>query len=350
MMSRATFDPSHFKLEDLFRAKDEQRQRLAKLPFEEKIKIVEKLRASVSAAMRNEKLVFESFLKTCPEFADERIEEWDVVEEWYAKRALEPPAHPYDKRPDVIAVTASGRRIGIELKSWVNREQIAKARRQERIQDNVLKALGKQPPNETRHIGWVWLSPKQVRFDAGDAANFRQQMFALLEHVDSSWPQEHGLRHCSQETTDFSGFPILGKYLLRVQAEPAIRERFEINWIDFRPPGGFYSSKATLDTLSSSLIAHRSDERYKDLRTEVGLDEVYLLVHYDFKAFAYNTPFDAPNFGFKEAAEFASSVLDGDGGYFDQVFLFHFLWGKEEAYRISPPDERLVACTSQSKR
>jgi hypothetical protein len=88
------------------------------------------------------------------------------------------------------------------------------------------------------------------------------------------------------------------------------------------------------ETLRSSLLAHRSHERYRELRTQVDLDEVYLLVHYDFKAFAYNTPFDAPNFGFKEAAAFASEVLAGDGGYFDRVFLFHFLWGKEEAYRI----------------
>jgi hypothetical protein len=88
------------------------------------------------------------------------------------------------------------------------------------------------------------------------------------------------------------------------------------------------------ETLRSALLAHRSDPKYKDLKAHIGLDEVYLLVHYDFKAFAYNTPFDAPNFGFKQAAEFASSVLDGDGGYFDRVFLFHFLWGKEEAYRI----------------
>jgi hypothetical protein len=89
-----------------------------------------------------------------------------------------------------------------------------------------------------------------------------------------------------------------------------------------------------LETLSGSLLAHISDPRYKDLQTQLGLDEVYLLVHYDFKAFAYNTPFDAPNFGFKEAAEFATKVLDGKGGYFDRVFLFHFLWSKEEAYRI----------------
>ena len=89
------------------------------------------------------------------------------------------------------------------------------------------------------------------------------------------------------------------------------------------------------ETLRKALVAHTKDERYnKDLRTQVGLEQVYLLVHYDFKAFAYNTPFDAPDFGFKEAADLASNWLRGDGGYFDRIFLFHFLWGEEEAHRI----------------
>jgi hypothetical protein len=42
-MSSKTFDPSKFTVEDLFRAKKERRQRLANLPFEEKIEIVKKL-------------------------------------------------------------------------------------------------------------------------------------------------------------------------------------------------------------------------------------------------------------------------------------------------------------------
>ena len=91
-MSSATFDPNKIRVEDLFRAKEERRQRLARLPFEEKIKIVKKLQTGVSAAMKNEKLIFDSFLKACPDFASEPIEEWDVVEEWYAKRALAPPS------------------------------------------------------------------------------------------------------------------------------------------------------------------------------------------------------------------------------------------------------------------
>ena len=335
VMSSATFDPNKVRVEDLFRAKDERRQRLSQLPFEEKIKIVEKLQAGISAAMKNEKLIFESFLKVCPDFAGEPIQEWDVVNEWYAKRALASPSQPFDQRPDVIAVTASGKKIGIELKSWVNRDQIAEARKQERIQENILKAIGEQPRNGTQHIGLIWLSAKQVRFDEADGAQFREQMFGLIEQVDNNWSkkpdweQEH-----SDRMGDLSSFPILEKYLQGVRFYPSTRSHFDIKWIRFPSPGGAYSPNEMLETLTSSLIAHRKDERYKDLRKHVGLDAVYLLVHYDFKDFAYNTPFGAPNFGFKEAAKVASHILDRDGGYFDRIFLFHFLWGEEEAHRI----------------
>ncbi|HXM35357.1 MAG TPA: hypothetical protein VN920_09240 [Pyrinomonadaceae bacterium] len=285
--------------------------------------------------MKNEKLIFDSFLKACPDFANEPIEDWDVVEDWYVRRWLEPPPHPFDKRPDIIARTASGKRIGVELKSWVNREQITEARKQERTQQNILKAIGEQPPNATQHIGYIWLSARQVRFDQRDAANFHQQMFGLIEQVDNTWSQKPDWdQELFDNVHDFAGFPILEKYLRSVEFHPC--PRFDMDWIQFPTAGGFYSPNQMLGTLSTALLAHRSDVGYKDLRTQAWLNEVYLLVHYDFKAFAYNTPFDAPNFGFEQAAKFAADVLAGDGGYFGRIFLFHFLWGKEEAYRIFP--------------
>lgn len=332
-MSSHTFDPNKFRVEEIFRAKQARRQLLAKLPLEEKIKIVERLQ-TLSAAMENEKLIFDSFLKACPAFAGEPIAEWDVVEDFYGKRDLAPPTPPFDKRPDVICITSSGKKIGVELKSWVNRDQITEARKQERIQDNIIEAIGTQPPNQTQHIGSVWLSAKPIRFDPYDAAQFRQQMFALIEQVDENWSQrpKDDQNRC-QDIGEFTDSPTLEKYLRSVRFHPASRGR-KIRWILFPSPGRHYSPNEMLETLSSSLLAHRSDKRYQNLKTKVDLEEVYLLVHYDFKAFAYNTPFDAPNFGFKEAADFASKVLNGDGGYFDRVFLFHFLWCKEEAYRI----------------
>lgn len=333
-MSSETFDLSMMTVEDLFRAKKERRQRLARLPFEEKIRIVKKLQ-NVSTAMENEKLIFDSFLRVDPDFASEPVKEWDVVEEWYAKRALAPPATPFDRRPDIICISSSGKKIGVELKSWLNKEQITKARKQERIQENILKAIGEQPQNETQHIGFVWLSAKQVRFDPVDAPNFREQLFALIEQVDANWSQKPDWdQDLSEDVQDLGGFPILEKYLHSLRFHPARRNRFKIRWIRFPSPGGAYSPNEMLQTLSSSLAAHKTDVRYRDLREHVGLDEVYLLVHYDFKAFAYNTPFDAPNFGFEKAAEFASTALNGDGGYFDRIFLFRFLWGDEKALRI----------------
>ena len=331
-MSSEVFDPNKITVEDIFRAKEERRRRLAKLPLEEKIEIVKRLQTVPAKMAHNEKLIFESFLRVLPDFAGEPIKEWDIVDEWYAKRGLVAPPHPYDKRPDIIAITASRKRIGIELKSWVNRDQIAEARREERIQENILKAIGEQPPNKTKHIGYIWLTARQVRFDQRDAADFRRQIFALIEQVDNDWSEEFGLRECSHDVTDFTRFPILGRYLQSVRCAP--RPHFETDWIHFPSPGGAYSPNEMLETLSSALTAHKNDTRYKDLRKHVSLDKVYLLVHYDFKAFAYNTPLDAPNFGFKEAAQFASKTVDGDGGNFDRIFLFHFLWGKEEAFRI----------------
>jgi hypothetical protein len=335
-MSTEHFDPSRITIADIFRAKEERRRRLAKLPFEEKIKILERLKTIPARMMANEKLIFEAFLKVYPDFASEPIKEWNVVNDWHSKRSIPRPPQPFDERPDIIAVTNSGKRIGIELKSWVNREQIAAARKQERIQDNILSVIGKpQPSNETQNIGSVWLSPKHVRFDTRDAAGFRDQLLRQIAKADDEMTSRSLFEQMSTYDVDhFDEFPLIEKYLNMVRFRPVARSGGTIRWIRFPDASKFYSPNGMLKTLSTSLNTHKNDERYKDLKAKVHLDEVYLLVHYDFKAFAYNTPFDAPNFGFKQAAEFAKESLNGSSGYFDRVFLFHFLFGQEEAYRI----------------
>jgi len=328
-------------VDDIFRAKEARRERLARLPFEEKIAIVKRLQ-TVPAALNDERVIFDWFLRICPDFASEPIKEWDIVNEWYAKRGLVAPPHPFDKRPDIIAITQSGKRIGVELKSWVNRERIAEARKQERIQENILKAIGQQPRNETQHIGFVWLSAKEVRFDWQDAAQFREEMFNLIKEADSTWSQKPKWLQACSDDANLNGFPMLAKYLNGVRLHPNTRTRFDIRWIRFPSPGGAYSPNEMLETLGIALLAHKNDERYKDLKTKVGLEKVYLLIHYDFKAFAYNTPFDAPNFGFREAAQFASSALNGDGGYFDRIFLFHFCGVTKKLTEFSPQSSRMA--------
>jgi hypothetical protein len=321
-------DISKLTVEDIFRAKEERRRRLAKLPFDQKIVIVNKLRATVKE-MKGERAIFAAFLRACPNFASEQLKDWDLVGEWYAKHQLNPPPHPFDKRPDIIGVTAAGKKIGIELKSWLNRDQIAKVRKQEIIQENIRKAIGNQESNETDHVGQVWLSPRDVRFHSDDASNFREQLLTLIKRED-----RQDLDGITWRDVDVGDFPILRKYLK--SARLFSRKRFRSrNWITFPYATHHFSPNTMRATLNNALIVHTKDERYnQDLRMQASLDEIYLLVHYDFKSFAYNTPFDAPNFGFKEAADFARKTLNGDGGYFDRIFLFHFLWSEEEAHRI----------------
>ncbi len=50
-MSRNTLDFSKMTIDDLFRAKEERRRRLARLPFEQKIEIVKRLQ-SVAKVIR----------------------------------------------------------------------------------------------------------------------------------------------------------------------------------------------------------------------------------------------------------------------------------------------------------
>ena len=50
-MSRDTLDFSKMTIDDLFRAKEERRRRLARLPFEQKIEIVKRLQ-SVAKVIR----------------------------------------------------------------------------------------------------------------------------------------------------------------------------------------------------------------------------------------------------------------------------------------------------------
>ena len=53
-MDNKPFDPNSFRIEDIFRAKEERRKRLANLPFEEKIEILKRLQ-TVARTIRKAK-------------------------------------------------------------------------------------------------------------------------------------------------------------------------------------------------------------------------------------------------------------------------------------------------------
>jgi hypothetical protein len=61
-MTIKKFDPNNFKIEELFQAKELRRKELARLPFEKKIEIVERLQ-SVGRQIRSQQGKDKSNLK-----------------------------------------------------------------------------------------------------------------------------------------------------------------------------------------------------------------------------------------------------------------------------------------------
>lgn len=295
--------------------------------------------------MDREKAVFEAFIKLSRDFAGEEIESWYVLDDWYIASGLPRPARPFDNRPDVVCLTHTDRRIGVELKAWLNEGQIADAKRQEMFQVAILKAIGELPINCNRYIKRVWLRGRPKRFNAQDSVELRNQLFELIKQVDAKWSAKPKWdQSCREMIKDLSAFPMLDKYLDFVEAFPR-REPIEPEqalsqpypdrrWVAFPNRGGAYALDEMLTPLKEMLGNVKNDDRYKDICKHVGLDECFLLVHYDFDAFAYNTPIDVPNHSFKDVAEFAKRVLAGDGGFFQRLFLLNCLQGNEEAHRL----------------
>ena len=90
-------------------------------------------------------------------------------------------------------------------------------------------------------------------------------------------------------------------------------------WIAFMSHGGAYSPDSAVDALEASL--RRKTAKYASLKTDQNLSELHLLLYYD-QGYHYNTPFDAPDFGFVEIASHLTQVAATEHGAFDRIFLF----------------------------
>lgn len=295
--------------------------------------------------MEREKAVFDAFIKASTDFAGEKLKNWYVLDDWYKATGYPRPAQPFDNRPDVICMTQSDRRMGVELKAWLNEGQIAEAKRQEGFEEAILKAIGDLPRNDHKYIRRVWLRAAPKRFNNGDSTELRNQLFELIRQVDANWSAKPKWdQSCREMINDLAGFPIVAKYIDFVEAFPrrepvepehAVNEKYpDRHWIAFPNRGGAYTLDEMLTPLRELLTKTRRDERYRDICKHVELDECSLLVHYDFDAFAYNTPIDVPNYSFANVADFAQGVLGGDGGFFNRIFLLNCLQGEEAAYRL----------------
>ena len=250
-----------------------------------------------------ERLFFGTFLGVRPDFLD--------LKSWV----------PGPDPPDVIVTDARGRRFGLELTEWLDKEQttpsIAYQEKQFELL-NVLDTENSSPPHNFQTAS-VWFR-MDVRFSRFDLASFRKEFYELMAKIDAAWSREMA-REPQKIWNDFSSYPTLAKhvYLIRFEDRMPIRPR---RWALGTPQGGAYDPRRATEAFLERIEEKKSKPNYAPLKSQYGLAELVLLVHYGIRGILHNTPFDGLNWKLQDTISEARTNLATDAGAFDRVFLY----------------------------
>jgi len=266
-----------------------------------------------------EKRMFTAFLNDWPLFAGSPVVSW---------------TQPQSDPPDIACDLKDGRTIGLELTNWLNERQIASAKEQESMEEPFQRALlGVR--NETQHLKLVWMNVKE-RLRKEDEAALRDEMTRLMLYLDKRFESEVDWQSPQGFVWhDFAGYSTLARYFAHLHIHPrrARRSATEppaIGWLTFPCPAGAYSPDWAVDALSANIKA--KIEKYSEKPT--GLAAFFLLVHYDFKAYAYNSPVEGIGFSYPQAVAEASRRLGGSTGVFDGIFVYVDTTNRQKSFKV----------------
>ncbi len=261
----------------------------------------------------NEAMILGSFLEFCPSFGGEPTVEW---------------SQPKPDPPDILAITSSQRKIGVEMCSWLDEQQTACGVSYQRTEESLVNALGDQGTNTLKNVHQVWVHPKESpRIRPEDEAGFRDEVHRKIAELDELIGHDGSWSPQGEVSNDFSRYPVLGKHLDSIRCWPRKTWRpggFVMKksypgtpWIHMRARGGAYSTDVMLEALYAALDKKRS--RYSG--KPAGMDEFHLLIHYD-KALYYNTPIEGLNLKVEDMARKAKDYIGTNAGPFRKIFLY----------------------------
>ena len=229
-----------------------------------------------------------------------------------------------DDQPDVLCVTRSGKKIGVELASWAEGDHVTWRRGWESFRDSYFQILASSTHSKPSRIGWVWLHPKHQQIQPEDVQAFREELYEFLA-IENSLQEPEWEHPQGAAIHDFHGFPMIGKYLESLWIFPR-RKVKELaagqNWIGLESGGGAYIPSWMLQTAMDRILTkiNAYEEQNQDLFR--GLDEVHLVCECsDLALFASNPEFRSFDFG-AFAARLAR-VLASNHGIFNRIFLFN---------------------------
>ena len=258
----------------------------------------------MSTKREHERALFAAFLDLAPTFSGEHLEVW---------------LQPDDERefPDIVATSVTGRRVGIEIAEWLNEEEIHAAKRQERLEEACLAAIGDQGSNPTRNVRYVWLRPA-VKIPASERSSFRKQLFACILDYDKCWSSDELRRTGNRVVGDsLATYPVLAKYLSEVKLWPANGKQWERDWITFPARARWFDRETMFKPLREIVAAKLA--HYGAGRS--GFEDLSLLVIYN-RAAIYNSPAETPLHSYDDAVAELRQMIGDNRGPFDRVLLY----------------------------
>jgi hypothetical protein len=249
--------------------------------------------------------------------------------------------------PDVLCLDAPGNRIGVELVQWVNQRQMAASKGRFKIEDSYRLAIRSPEVQPPTNIGLIFICTKdRTPLAPENAPAFRDELYKFVRAVDDAWqmnpewgdPQGYPF-------TDFTGYPTLSRHMEGLDFYARGRRfnpQLGADWLTFRAHGGAYTPDwmrdALLENIKRKIVKYAKPHNKLKLQQQQ-LAEFYLLAYYD-EAGLYNTPYDAPGFGFREIAVLVARELAVNPHPFDRVFLYSPIENTSKVIRVWPDPTR----------
>ena len=273
-----------------------------------------------SEQRREELMIFQAFMSACPDFADEKILEWRQSD-------CDPP--------DFICMTASGRRVGVEICQWAHEGEMKVGKLREVNEQRLLAAIGvPQPVNTSRNFWLAVFSPRaKVTIAPAEYMVFRQSLLRLISHADATWPTKP--RGANYRFTELSRFPPLDKYIEQVQFVPGKTSGPDVDWIVPIGHCDSFDDRTMVDPLLNQL-SKKTRKAHGPLK--VGCDELFLLIAHD-QALPYCSPISTPRRSVKKTVREATAAFEADRGPFTRAFLFLCGEPNSRVYRLLDTSE-----------
>lgn len=267
--------------------------------------------------------------------------------------------------PDFLGERADGRKIGLELTSWLSGDEVRAAQGRERMREDLLRILdwAKRPKN----FDFLVIMPRWgERIKRSHYQDFCREFDAATQQIDDSWKTLRNghwkaLRpedpfDYEMHENDVKRFPMLSQHVSSIWFNQTVGSGpivCDQSWINIVPDGGVYDPaepfQALRDRVENKVHRHR-EKSVKDRLDAHNLHKLYLLVHTDPARSSYKTPYQifsqpTPSLAARltEAAIAGIQGLQSPQRVFDGIFLLYHLWNVRWLAQIWPTFQTIPA-------